>query len=163
MTLIILQIWVYKGVFTLVVWSGPKKKMIHLVLVRLAFTLAFLTPNLTIQNQRHQEKLTTWLDSVYDVFFRRNLPNIQNNAAAGRNALVIFINVYMVVFLPAENKRIANKMCEGVKTVPGIPSLYTQMKICCKDSWRRFWHLYRTVMGNIAPMMRRTRYAWGQY
>ncbi len=36
--------------FVWLIWSGPKRKIVHLVLVRLAFTLAFLTANLKIPN-----------------------------------------------------------------------------------------------------------------
>lgn len=48
------------------------------------------------------------------------------------------------------------KMRKGVKTVPEILLLHTWRSAVKKRQFRCF---YRTVMGNIALMMRRTRYA----
>jgi len=50
---------------------------------------------------------------------------IQEHVALGK----IMVTVHMMVFLPTENSRSTNKMCKGVKTVPGIPPLHTQMKM----------------------------------
>ncbi len=48
--------------------------MIYLVLVHLAFTVIFNKQNLKMQSTR----LTTCLDSYYDIYFM-NLSNIQDN------------------------------------------------------------------------------------
>ncbi len=54
--------------------------------------------------------------------------------------------VHMVIFLPAY------KMCKRVK-VPGSLQLHIWRSAVRR---RCFQHLYRTVMGNVAPMTRRT-------
>ncbi len=59
---------------------GQKNNMINVVLVCFALTFLFLTLNLKMQNNRHKDKVITSLDSFYDVYFVKNLANIQNDA-----------------------------------------------------------------------------------
>lgn len=68
-----------QGMFTLVVWFfchtfTYKRKIIHLVLILLVFTLSFLTLILKIEIKRLDD--TIW--TAYDIYFV-NLPDFQNS------------------------------------------------------------------------------------
>ncbi len=52
---------------------------------------------------------------------------INTMLCAGLNVLVILF----FLFLPAENSQKVSKMCKGLKAVPGIPQLHTQ--ICSNE------------------------------
>jgi len=107
-----------KSVFTLVVsfswffWSGPKEKIIHLVLVH---TVIFNTKTkgtkkkifcakFTVIFFNTEPKDTKQKTAFLTYILRQNLQNIQNNAVCwAKCAHCMCIHGMYMVFLPAEN------------------------------------------------------------
>ncbi len=87
---------------------GPKKKILHFVLVNLVFILSFLTPSLKIQNKRHTDAATTW--TAFMTYFP-NLLNIQNHELGYMHLLCMCTRGGIFT-----SSQIAYKMCKGVKT-----------------------------------------------
>lgn len=109
------------GAFTLVVqlswsfWSEPKKKLIYLIPVHLAFTLSFLTTSVKTQDKTHKHTMRSQPDwSTFMTFITKH-PKL---LCSRLNSLILY--VYMWYFYLADNSQRAYKICKGVKTASEV-------------------------------------------
>ncbi len=68
-------------------------KLIYLVLVRLVFTISFLSQN---YNKRHNDMATDGMDRFNVVYFAAEL-NVQNNACPGLNVFAGCTYIYIYI------------------------------------------------------------------